>query len=97
MAQALSIAYTATPLAAGVKIVTESTGPVSPGVNFVPRSKYKVLQVSAAAAVSPVNALAAYTAQFGALVSGQKIFLRFTPYSSGGVPGDAIEVSQTVT
>lgn len=97
MAIALSVAYTATPLAAGVKLVVEATPQLSAGITFVGRSKYKVVQVTAAAAASPVNILAAYNALFGALVSGSKIGIRLTPYSSTGIPGTPYETLVTVT
>lgn len=97
MAIALSIAYLATPLAAGAKVATWSTGPVSPGRSFVSQSEYKLLQVSAAAAASPVNALAAYNARFGALVAGQKIFFKLQTISGTGLASDPIETSIVVT
>lgn len=97
MAIALSIAYTATPLAAGVKLVIEATGQLSPGRTFIRRSEYKVVTVTAAAAASPANILAAYNALFGALVSGQKIGFRITPYTSTGLPGTPFLTTVTVT
>jgi len=97
MAIALTVAYVATPLAAGAKVVCYSTGPVSPGVSFVSPSQYKLLQVSAAAAASPLNVLAAYNAKFGALVSGQKIFFKTITVSSGGLASDPTETSVIVT
>lgn len=87
MAATLSIAYTATPLAAGTKLLIECTRQVSAGINFLPRSEYKTVTVTAAAAASPANILSAYTAIFGALVSGQKIFVRCTPIKSNGQKG----------
>lgn len=97
MAIAFSVAYTATPLAAGVKLVVEATGQVSAGRSFFRRSEYKFVQVTAAAAASPANILAAYNALFGALVSGQKIGLRLTPFTSTGFPGTPFYTTITVT
>ena len=97
MAIALSIAYVATPLPTGAKATIFSTGPVSPGITFVSKSKYKLLQVTAAAAASPANVLAAYNARFGALVSGQKIFFKVQVISSTGLASDPIESSIIVT
>ena len=97
MAIALSLAYTVTPLAAGVKAVVYATAQISPGKNFVPPSAYKYIFTSAAAAASPANVLATYTALFGALVSGQKIFFRIVPFSATGFRGDPIEASVVVT
>lgn len=85
MAATLSIAYTATPLASGVKLHIEATPPQSAGVNIVPKSKLRSLQVTAAAAASPANVLAAYTAKYGSLVAGQKIFFRLTPIGGTGL------------
>lgn len=97
MAIALSVAYVATPLAAGSKVAVYSTGPVSPGVGFVSSSQYRLLQVSAAAAASPANVLATYNARFGALVAGQKIFFKTVVISSTGLASDSTEQSVTVT
>jgi hypothetical protein len=96
MAIALSIAYTATPLPAGSKLIIEATKGMSAGRSFVPRSEYRQIQVSAAAAASPANILAAYTAKFGALVAGQRIFLRLTVLTSSGLRGVPVETSVVV-
>ncbi len=85
MAATLSIAYTATPLASGVKLHIEATPPLSAGVNIVPKSKLRSLMVTAAAAASPANVLASYTAKYGSLVAGQKIFFRLTPIGGTGL------------
>jgi hypothetical protein len=97
MAIALSIAYTATPLAAGTKLLVEATPQSSPGRTFFRRSEFKTVMVSAAAAVSPANVLASYNALFGALVSGKKIAFRLTPISAGGFRGEPQEYLVTVT
>lgn len=83
----LSVAYTATPLAAGVKLAIFATRQLSAGIYFQPRGAYKQVLVTAAAAASPANILSAYTAIFGALVAGKKILLRAVPISSTGVAG----------
>lgn len=87
MVEALSVAYTPTPLAAGTKLIIEATRQVSPGINFMPRSEYKVVLVTAAAAASPANVLTEYEALFGDIVAGQKIFFRCTPQDSNGARG----------
>lgn len=81
---ALSIAYTATPLVAGTKALIEMTGPQSQGVTFVPRSKYKLVMLTAAAAASPANALANYVALYGAILAGKRYFIRVTILTSDG-------------
>lgn len=81
---ALSIAYTPTPLGAAEKLAIFASPQVSPGINFLPASRYKLLTVTAAAAASPANVLAAYEARFGAMISGQKIFFRLVVINSDG-------------
>lgn len=97
MAIALSIAYTATPLAAGVKMIVEATPQMSAGINYAPRSLFKVIGVTAAAAASPYNALTPYNTKFGALISGQKIFFRLTPVSADGFKAASSLASVIVT
>ena len=87
MAIALSVAFTATPLAAGAKLVIEATRQVSNGISFMPRSEYKKVFVGAGATASPANILAGYNAIFGVLVAGTKIFIRSTPFNASGFPG----------
>lgn len=87
MAIAFTVAYTATPLAAGVKLAIFATRQLSAGIAFQPRGAYKLVQVTAAAAASPANILAAYNALFGALVSGKKVLIRAVPISATGVAG----------
>lgn len=84
MAAAFSIAYTATPLGATTKLIVEATRQFPPGVSFVPRSEYRQLLISAAAAVSPAVALTQYNAKFGTLVSGKRIFIRLTAITADG-------------
>lgn len=97
MAIALSVAFTPTPLAAGEQLVIEATRQVSAGINFMPRSEYKVIAVGAAATTSPQNILAAYNAIYGALLSGAKIFVRCRILTSAGFAGSAIKSSVVVT
>lgn len=97
MAIALSIAYTATPLAAGTKLVVYATKQLSAGVNRPSSRAYKQITVTAAAAASPADILAAYTAIFGALIAGRKIFFKFVQISSTGIAGPAFETSQVIT
>lgn len=97
MAIALSIAYTATPLAAGTKLAIYMTDQVSPGINFLPKSRYKLVLVTAAAAASPANVLSAYTALFGSLISGRKILVRVKTINSSGLASQTFESSVVVT
>ena len=77
----LSAAYTATPLAAGTKVLVYASPQRSPGRNF--EADLRLIHVSAAAAASPANILAAYTARFGAPVVGNKIFFSAQVYEGG--------------
>jgi len=97
MAIALSVAYTATPLAAGIKLAIYATKQVSAGVNRPSSRAYSLIQVTAAAAASPADILANYIAKFGAQVSGRKVFFRMVPINASGVAGPAFETSQTIT
>lgn len=90
---AFSVAYTATPLAAGVKLFVWASPQQSAGRIF--NGDYRLLSVTAAAAASPANVLAAYTAKWGVPVVGKRIFLGLQTYS-GGFKGSPFNVSQVV-
>ena len=96
MAIAMSLAYTATPLAAATKLIIEATGQLSQGINFVGRSRFRQILVTAAAAASPANILAAYNAKFGALRSGRKIFIRAFVIRSNGQRSPAFSTSAVI-
>jgi len=97
MAIALSVAFVPTPLAAGDKIVIEATDQVSAGKSFMPRSKFKVVFVGAAASASPANILTAWNAIYGALLPGTKIFVRAKTVKSTGIVSAIIETDVIVT
>lgn len=90
---AFSIAYTATPLAAGVRLFIWCSPQRSAGRTF--ENDYRLIAVTAAAAASPHNLLAAYTAKFGAPVTGNRIFTHLETYE-GGFKGQPFAVSQVV-
>jgi hypothetical protein len=96
MAIAFSVAYTATPLSALTKAIIEATPQLSAGRNFVGRSQFKQILVTAAAAASPANILAAYNAKYGSLISGRKVFVRVTIISSDGQRSAPLTTSVTV-
>jgi hypothetical protein len=79
----LSYAYTATPLGAGQRVFIYASPPRSAGRKF--EQDYRLIHVSAAAAASPANILAAYTAKFGAPPVGSKIFFQAQVYNGGFV------------
>ena len=84
-AAALSIAYTSTPLAAGVRLFTYVSLQRSAGRNY--EGDMRLLAVSAAAAASPANLFAAYQARFGTPIVGNRIFFSFSLYSGGFLSG----------
>jgi len=90
---AFSVAYTATPLAAGVRLYIFVSPQQSAGRIF--NGDYRLLTVTAAAAASPANILAAYTARFGVPVTGNRIFLSLSTYK-GGFKGNPFNVTQIV-
>ena len=90
---AFSIAYTATPLATGVRLFIFASPQRSAGISF--EADYRLISVTAAAAASPANVLAAYTAKFGVPVTGNKIFLKLETYK-GGFKGSPFGVGQVV-
>ena len=69
------VTFAPTPVPADTALYLEATTGLSAGVNNA-NSLFRTIDAVAAAATSPEDAFAAYTAKFGALVEGQKIFIR---------------------
>ena len=88
-----SVAYTVTPLAANTRLLVFCSPQRSAGRNF--ESDYRLIQVTAAAAASPANVLAAYTARFGTPVLGNRVFLSLQLYR-GGFAGGPLYTSAVV-
>lgn len=84
-AATLTFAYTATPAPASTKVLIECTRQVSAGISFLPRSEYKQISVTAAAAASPAAIGAAYVARFGSLIATRRVFYRLTMINSDGL------------
>jgi 3-hydroxymyristoyl/3-hydroxydecanoyl-(acyl carrier protein) dehydratase len=61
------------------------SAPVSPGVSFM-KTFWQMSHV-AGNSVTPIVATTAYTAQFGSIIAGTKIFLKVTPVNQYGVTG----------
>lgn len=78
---ALSVAYTPTPLSAGEKAFIFASPQRSAGRGY--EGDYRLIAVTAAAAASPHNLLAAYSARCGAPVEDNKIFFSIQRYASG--------------
>lgn len=81
----MSVAYTATPLGTGIRLFSFASPQRSAGRAF--EADLRLMAVSAAAAASPANILAAYSARFGAPVTGNRIFFSFQLYSGGFLSG----------
>lgn len=79
-AATFTVAFTATPVPAGYKMVIRATAQQSPGKTFL-KNQYRVLMTVAAAGASPTNIEAAYVAKFGALVAGNKIGVSIAFYN----------------
>jgi hypothetical protein len=70
---AFSIAYTPTPAPAATRVIIRAGPQRSAGRSF--ESDFRVISITAAAAASPANILAAYQAKFGTPVTGNRIFV----------------------
>lgn len=92
-AAAMSIAYTTTPLGAGVRLFSFISPQKSAGRTF--NGDYRLVAVSAAAAASPANVYAAYVARLGVPVVGNRIFFSLATYQAGFI-GAPFAVSQVV-
>ena len=84
----LSIAYTATPLGAGAKLLVFASPQRSAGRSF--EGDYRLIFTSAAAAVSPANVLASYTAKWGVPVVGNRIFFSLVTVQGGFESGPLV-------
>ena len=87
-AASLSIAYTATPLAAATYLAVFASPQRSAGRNF--EGDFRFVKLSAAAAVSPLVALTEYTAKFGVPVVGNRIFFSLVTITLGFESGPFI-------
>lgn len=92
-AVAFSIAYTATPLPAATRAFIWCSPMQSQGRIF--NGDYRLIAVTAAAAASPHNLLAAYSARLGTPVVGTRIFTKVETYNAG-FKGSPFPVSQVV-
>jgi len=90
---AFSIAYTTTPLAAGVRLFSYASPQRSAGRFF--EGDYRLIAASAAAAASPANIFTAYSARLGTPVTGNKIFMSLSLYQLGFM-GPPLLVGQVI-
>jgi hypothetical protein len=90
----LSLAFTATPLATGTKLMVFASPQRSAGRQF--EGDFRLITVSTAAQASPVDCLAAYSAKFGAPVVGNRIFFSLVT-TIGGFESGALITSKVVS
>lgn len=76
--QAFTVTFTPTPVPADTAFIVEATPGVSAGKSFV-KSEFRQIGFYDAADTSPQADITNYTAVFGALTAGQKVFVRLTP------------------
>ena len=81
----LSVAFTPTPPGAGVRVFIYCSPQRSAGRTF--EGDLRLTFVSAAAAASPCNILASYSARFGTPVVGNRIFVTSHQYAVGFLSG----------
>lgn len=73
-----------------------ATAQLSPGKSFV-KNEYRLIQILTDADASPLNIFAAYTAKFGALSVGKKIYVKMVRVQdTSGIEGLPIEASTIV-
>jgi len=84
-----SVAYTVTPLPAGERLFIFASPMRSAGRSY--EGDLRLILVTAAAAASPANIAAGYTARYGALVIGQRVFYSVARFALGflGTPAAA--------
>jgi hypothetical protein len=97
MAASMSVTFTPTPIGATFSLLVSATQQVSNGIMFMPRGRYKLLTATALNVASPIDLLAAYTAKFGALVAGQKVFISAQVlHEASGITGPIYHTSVLV-
>lgn len=78
---AASLAFTASPLAAGLKLWVWAALTDSPSAGYV-ANRMKLITVSAAALVSPLDIFALLGARFGTLITGQGLIVQVQVFDS---------------
>lgn len=73
--QTMSVTVDPAEVPADHSLIIESTPMLSPGINNA-NSRFRVIQVEDAAATGPFDVAASQIGKFGALVEGQKVFVR---------------------
>lgn len=88
-AAAFSIAYTVTPLAAGARLFAFASAPTSAGRSF--GQDQRLIQVSAAAAASPLDIFTAYETRMGVPTVGSAVFIALQVYLGGFTSGPLLK------
>lgn len=97
MPDSISVAFTATPTGAAVKLAIYATRPLSAGINFQQRGAYKLIKVTSVAAASPIDISTEYAAIFGAITPGQKVLFYVVPIdNTSGIAGVPFQTSAIV-
>jgi hypothetical protein len=87
----------ATPTAAGTVLLVYQTRPLSAGVSSA-GARYRLTTTIAAATATGFSTFTAYSAKFGAPVTGKKIFTKMIPINStSGIRGTALGASGVTT
>lgn len=73
--QGVAIDWTSGVVPVGVRRIVEATPQMSPGI-YNANNKFRIITTLAAATATGVDVGTAYVAKFGALVAGQKLFVR---------------------
>lgn len=73
--------WTSGPVPAGVRRIVEATPQLSPGI-YNANNKFRVISTLAPAVATGTDIFTAYVAKFGALVIGQKLFIRIKDINS---------------
>lgn len=83
-------------LAATEFLVVDASAQGSQGINFVERGAYKFLETFDSVDISPFDILATYTAIYGVLIAGTKIFSRGRVINAAGFAGAVVKAEAVV-
>jgi len=93
----LDVTFAPTPIGATSRVLVEATRWVSQGVNFMPRSAYKIIFIGAVNGVSPQDLTSSYQSLYGVAPAGTKVFFRFYVVDTSGFKGVPVKVSAIKT
>lgn len=99
MPDTISVAFTPTPVAAGESLAIYATRPISAGRTNMPKGEFRLIQVAAPAAASPIDIRAAYQAIYGSItgLEGMQVLCRVKIISAAGWAGDFMQASAIIT